>query len=364
MKPRKYLPAVTLILIALYYSFSAMGQSTASQKPEDAEQTYLAGVSYYDSGEYEKAIEAYKHALQLNPGSTEYYYHLGMAYSSLGRYREAIEAYKSTIKVKPDYAAAYYNLGHAYGNLKKYESATQAFRRAIQYDMDNIEAYTALAKAYFDSGKEERAIDTLEAAIRRKPDNAYTYYNLGLLYFPGGSPARAVDAFTQAIIRDPRYAEFYFHRAYAYLFLGRGESASGDADIYLGLKGWRAEHSLDMAIVAYFGHLQAHDKEAALKVLEDAVRQGDQSAWPYAVIEYLRQDISARLLLRSAPDKEKQVEARAYIGLNLSLRGDSKAALDHLKWVRDHSDWDSLPYALAASEIQRVKTSSAVSLKR
>ena len=287
-----------------------------------------------------------------------------MAFSSLGRYKEAVQAYNSAIRIRPEYAAAYYNLGHAYSNLKQYEKAIRAFQRAIQYEPDHIEAYFALGNAYIDSGKEEKAIITLEAAIQRKPDNPYAYYNLGLLYFPGGSPARAVDAFTQAIMRDPRYAEVYFHRAYAYLLLGRGESAAGDAESYLALKGWRDEHSLDVAVIAYFGRLQAHEEEAARNILEDAMRQGDKTAWPYAVIEYLRKEISAALLLGAASDRVKEVEARAYIGLNLSLRGDPKGALEHLKWVKEHSDWESPPFALAISEIQRIRTSSAFSPKR
>ena len=364
MRSRKYLPVVVLTFVALFSGSSAAAQRTVSQEPADVEQIYQAGVSYYESGDYEKAIEAYKRAIQLNPGSMDFYYHLGMAFSSLGRYKEAVQAYNSAIRLKPEYAAAYYNLGHAYSNLKQHEKAIRAFQRAIQYEPDHVEAYFALGNAYIDSGKEEKAINTLEAAIQRKPDNPYAYYNLGLLYFPGGSPARAVDAFTQAIIRDPRYAEVYFHRAYTYLFLGRGESAAGDAESYLALKGWRAEHSLDMAIIAHLGRLQAHEEEAARKIIEDAARQGDKSAWPYAVIEYLLQEISAQLLFNSTSDRVKQVEARAYIGLSLSLRGDPKGALEHLKWVKDHSDWESPSFALAISEIQRIKTNSAFSLKR
>ena len=364
MRSRKYLPMVVLTFVALFSDSSAAGQRTVSQEPADVEQIYQAGVSYYESGDYEKAIEAYKRAIQLNPGSMDFYYHLGMAFSSLGRYKEAVQAYSSAIRLRPEYAAAYYNLGHAYSNLKQYEKAIRAFQRAIQYEPDHIEAYFALGNAYIDSGKEEKAINTLEAAIQRKPDNPYAYYNLGLLYFPGGSPARAVDAFTQAIIRDPRYAEVYFHRAYAYLLLGRGESAAGDAESYLALRGWRAEHSLDMAVIAHFGRLQAHEEEAARKIIEDAALQGDKSAWPYAVIEYLRQEISAGLLWGAASDRVKQVEARAYIGMSLSLRGDPKGALEHLKWVKDHSDWESPSFALAVSEIQRIKTTSAFSPKR
>ena len=364
MRSLKHLPVIVLTFVAFFYNSSAVAQKTISQEPVDVEQIYQAGVSYYESGDYEKAIEAYKRAIQLDPSSVDFYYHLGMAFSSLGRFKDATQAYNSAIRLRPEYAAAYYNLGHAYSNLREYDKAVRAFQRAIQYEPDHVEAYFALGNAYADSGKEEKAINTLEAAIRRKPDNPYAYYNLGLLYFPGGSPARAVEAFTQAIIRDPRYAEVYFYRAYAYLLLGRGESAAGDAESYLSLSGWRAEHSLDMAVIGYFGRLQAREEEAARRILEDAARQGDKSAWPYPVIEYLQQEISARLLFGAASDRAKEVEAKAYIGMNLSLRGDTKGALEHLKWAKEHGDWDSPHFALAISEIQRIKTSSAFSLKR
>ena len=364
MRLPKCLPVVIFIVFALSSDYLVLGQSKNSQERIDAVQMQRTGVSHYDLGEYEKAIAAHKRAIELSPDSIEAYYHLGMAYSSLGKYKEAIEAYTRATRIKPDYAAAYYNLGHAYSNLNQYDKAIKAFRHSIQYEPDNLEAYFALGKAYFDSGKEGKAVDTFEVAIGRKPDNPYAYYRLGLLYSPGGLHARAAEAFTQAIIRDPRYVEAYFHRAYSYLFLGRGESAAGDAGTYLALKGWRAEHSLEMAIVSHFGYLQARQEAAARNVLEEAARQGERKVWPYPVIEYLLGQISARLLFKMATDEHQKVEARAYIGLSLSRQGDHKAALEHLEWVKDHSNWQSIPFSLVTSEIERIKANSAVSFKK
>jgi len=361
---RRYFTALTLIFFVLCSGLPASGQVTDSEKPGNAEQIHRVGLSYYESGEFEKAIEAYKQAIKLSPDSPESYYHLGMAYSSLGRYKEAVEAYSISIRIKPDYGAAYYNLGHAYSNLNQHDKAIKAFRQAIQHDPNNVETYLALGDAYSDSGKWEKAIATFEAAIRREPNNPYTYYKLGLFYFPHGPHARAVDAFSQAIIRDPRHAEAYFHRSHAYLFIGRGESAVSDAETYLALKGWRTSQSLYMAIAAYFGNLQTRQEAAARKALEDAVRQADKSVWPYPVVEYLIGEISPRLLLRLASDEGEKIEARAYVGLSLSLRGDQKAALDHLKWVKNHTQESSIPFALAVSEIERIEGASSVSLKR
>ncbi|HYP26376.1 MAG TPA: tetratricopeptide repeat protein [Blastocatellia bacterium] len=361
---RRYFPALTPILFVLCLGLPAWGQAADPDKPVDAEQIHRTGVSYYESGEFEKAIEAYRQAIRLRPDSQESYYHLGMAYSSLGRYKEAVEAYNNAIRIKPDYAAAYYNLGHAHSNLNQYGRAIKVFKQALQHDPDNVEIYLALGDAYSDSGDEDKAVAAFEAAIRREPSNPYTYYKLGLFYFPHGPHARAVDAFSQAIIRDPRHAEAYFHRSYAYLFMGRGESAVGDAETYLALKGWRTNQSLYMVIAAYFGHMQIRQEAAARKALGDAVRQADRSEWPYPVIEYLIGEISPRLLLRSASEESQKAEARTYIGLSLSLKGDQKAALDHLKWVKNNTHESSIPFALAMSEIERIEDASSVSLKR
>lgn len=357
--PQKYPLAVLFVLFALFFVSSASGQSVDPQQSMSAEQYHQAGVSHYDLGEYEKAIESYKRALELKPDFGESYYYLGMAYGSLGKYKEAINAYNRAVAIRPAYAAAYHNLGHAYSNLKKYEKAIWALRKAIHYEPENIEAYFALGNAYFDSGKEAKAFDTFEAAIQREPDNPYSYYKLGLLYLPAGLYARAMDAFTQAISRDPRYADAYFNRAYTYLFLGRGESAAADARTYLALKGWRDEQSLDMAIVAHLGHLEAHQEEAARKIVEEAVREGDAEAWPYLAVEYLLGNISARVLVGLAEDARK-VEARAYVGAKLSLEGDQKNALDHLKWAREHSRAGSLTFALAVSRMDRIKAISRI----
>jgi len=360
MRLPKCFPVSVFIVFALFSSSLAL----PGQEPKDALEIHRTGASYYNRGEYEKAIVAYKRAIELNPDSTEAYYHLGMSYSSLGKYKEAVEAYTRAIRIKSDYAAAYYNLGHAYSNLNRHDKAIKAFRQSIQHEPENVEAYLALANAYFDSGNEEKAVKTFEAAISLKPDDPYTYYRLGLVYFPTGLHARAAEAFTQVIIRDARYSEAYFHRAYSYLFLGRGESAARDAATYLSLKGWRAEHSLEMAIVSHFGNLQARREAAARSVLEEAVRQGDQKAWPYPAIEYLLGQISARLLHKLASDDSKKVEARAYVGVSLSLQGEHKAALEHLDWVKSHSDSQPIPFYLVISEKERIKAMSAVSFKK
>jgi tetratricopeptide (TPR) repeat protein len=321
---------------------------------------YKKGVSDYESGQYAEAVESFKKAVQLDKQNHQAYYNLGMAYGSLGQYREAVESYERAIKIKPDYAAAHYNSGHALSNLKRFDDAVESFKQAIRLEPDNIEAYFGLGYAYLDSGKDEKAVHTFEEAIRLWPENPNAYFNLGLVYFPEGPYAEAIDAFTHSIRRDPRYPQAYHNRAYAYLYMGRGESAATDAETYLSLKGWRAEQSVRMAVVAYFGHSQAHQDTEAARILDEAVRQCDRSAWPYPVIEYLRSDISARRLYSLATDDAAKSEARTYIGVRLSMAGAHKAALYNLRWAKEHTRFGSLSRPIARSEIDRIQGSLSV----
>ena len=59
------------------------------------------GMNYYDSGEYEKAIKAYKKAIRKKPDYAMAYAGLGLAYDSLGREQEAIEAVKHASRLNP-----------------------------------------------------------------------------------------------------------------------------------------------------------------------------------------------------------------------------------------------------------------------
>jgi len=87
--------------------------------------------------------------------------------------------------------------------------------------------------------------------------------------------------------------------------------------------------------------------------------KGDTSDWPYPVIEYLQQKLTAEELLARATDNDKQTEAHAYIGLALSLNGEREAALEHLRWVRENGNRNFVEYPLALSELARLEAAAS-----
>ena len=55
-----------------------------------------------------------------------------LAYSDLGQYERAIQDYNKAIQLNPNYAEAYNNRGWAYYCLKQYGKALKDFEKALE----------------------------------------------------------------------------------------------------------------------------------------------------------------------------------------------------------------------------------------
>src|SRR6185295_194742 len=67
------------------------------------------GNTYYDVGDFAKAIEAYLNAAKHTPKDPVVYNNLGAAYFSSGKNGEAAEAFKKSLALKPNDADALFN---------------------------------------------------------------------------------------------------------------------------------------------------------------------------------------------------------------------------------------------------------------
>jgi len=65
-------------------------------------------ISYRDSGQYEKAIEASKNVLQREPNNQFAYIHMAISYIRLGREEEARAAAAEILRVNPKFSLERY----------------------------------------------------------------------------------------------------------------------------------------------------------------------------------------------------------------------------------------------------------------
>ena len=75
---------------------------------KEAYNLYEQGYNYYESRNFNRAIEAYREAIRLNPRFAEAYYWLARVYFETGDYQQAIQNYRKVLEIEPDNAKAEY----------------------------------------------------------------------------------------------------------------------------------------------------------------------------------------------------------------------------------------------------------------
>jgi Tfp pilus assembly protein PilF len=92
------------------------------------------GAAYHRKGEYRKAIESYKRALEFFPGYNTAYDHMGLSYEALEEWDRAVKAYQRSIEIDPESPVAHLRLGSLYLRLNRHEEAAEEFLATIRTD--------------------------------------------------------------------------------------------------------------------------------------------------------------------------------------------------------------------------------------
>lgn len=147
-------------------------------------------------------------------GSAASEFEAGNQYFQAGQLDEAITAYKRTIELDPNYQAAYVNLGVAYYQQEKFDLAEAQYRKALELNPNDGEVAYNLGALYLqqalvkgdpvDSAAFERAIEQLEQASRLMPDLAEPHFSLGVAYQRLGETEKAIQSFETFLDQTPQ----------------------------------------------------------------------------------------------------------------------------------------------------------------
>ena len=92
------------------------------------------GAAYHRKGEYRKAIESYKRAIEFFPGYNKAYDHMGLSYEALKEWDRAVEVYQRSIEIDPESPVPHLRLGSLYLQLNRHEEAAEELLATIRTD--------------------------------------------------------------------------------------------------------------------------------------------------------------------------------------------------------------------------------------
>jgi Flp pilus assembly protein TadD len=116
-----------------------------------------------------EAEEAYRKALEIDPGKVTALFNLGLLQQQRGERREALRLYKKAVELQPDHAWAHYQIGTLYESWDQEGKAIEHYARAFQLDpqlafkevnphiVENKLVTQAMLRAYGETGQQPQA---------------------------------------------------------------------------------------------------------------------------------------------------------------------------------------------------------------
>lgn len=105
--------------------------------------------SYVDAKDFDRAIVECSSMLALpDYPAVEAYNNRGIAYAGKGQYEKAVEDYSRAIELDARFDKAYNNRGNAFWHLGKHDASLRDYRKAIELNPRDPNAYYNLACRY------------------------------------------------------------------------------------------------------------------------------------------------------------------------------------------------------------------------
>jgi tetratricopeptide (TPR) repeat protein len=146
---------------------------TKGLSPAELATAYNArGVAYYQSGEYETAIQDIEQAIRIYPKLAKAYYNRGIVDRAKGALDKALADFSDAIRLDPKYVFALNNRGLVYEVKTDYDHAIADFSEAIRLDPKYLDAFYNRSLAYKSKGDVDRASADYQQVLQLNPSLA------------------------------------------------------------------------------------------------------------------------------------------------------------------------------------------------
>lgn len=199
--------SVLLFIISEY----SLAQNTA-------ESYYSKGFSLMNNKNYDRAIDFFDQAIELDPNNIDAYFYRGGSKAMIGQNTASIEDYLKVIDIDKNWKnihLTYYLLGCNYINLKQDEKAIYYFDKALlnQTSLTSIVikcaySYRGIAKVRLNNDIDGAFID-FDAALKMDSLFFLTHLYIGMVYDKIEHIDEAVKNINKSIELNPQYCESY-----------------------------------------------------------------------------------------------------------------------------------------------------------
>jgi tetratricopeptide (TPR) repeat protein len=350
----------------------------------------VLGISYFQTGNIDKATVAWESGLETYPGYSKYYSHLLFVYHERGEiqaekdalerwvqaegatdaaahYRlgnllsisnqdRALEEFLLASSLDPDYDSAVETMrtaidlaalesdnstklvliGRGLGLVDEWNLAAEAYRQAVAADGKNAEAWAWLGEAEQQLGQDGRA--ELNKALSLDYKNPIVHSLSGLYWLRQGQPGIALAEYKLAAIYDPNNPAWLLSIGEAYALQGDLQAALRS---YFRATELAPKNATTWQLLAAFSaqyNIQVEDvglpaAQTAVELTDEDPLALDMLGWTLALLE--RYDEAQDTLEQALSLDPGLIQGHLHLGIVLMQTDDGEAARDHLQQARE-----------------------------
>ena len=297
------------------------------------------GYTYEQQKQYKNAIEAYRHAIELDRDNLDAIRGLAQNLLNDGQTDAALDQYKVIADANPEDAQTYLRIAEIYRKQGKFDVALDNLKKAESMVQDSVEVPYNIAAIYQAQGRFDEAVQIMKDLLKKteKPDGNYTQGDksnrvvflerLGTIYRDMGNNSSAIDTFRQMV------------------------ALGGDDNVERGyqqvIDTWREAKEWQKATDAAKEAVQKLPNSRDLKMVL-AAQQADLGDSDHAL-----QDV--RALLKGTADDRQVYITLAQINTRLKRYPDAEQALDKAEQLSAKQDDKEYVWFLRGSTFERQK---------
>lgn len=191
---------------------------------EDWECFHCLGLCYAKIREYEKAIEALSHAIEIQHHD-DTHIKLAEIYLELNDPDSAIETYKAALALSPENPRLLSFIGQQYLRKGQTSEAFDYLGRCLAFDPGNVYGITGAASIIQEAGDYDVALSKYRVAVSKEPNSPQIWNNIGACFYGKKKFYAALACLRKAHYLRPFEWVVLYNTGLVHLSMGRYVSA-------------------------------------------------------------------------------------------------------------------------------------------
>jgi Flp pilus assembly protein TadD len=226
------LSAKTIYRYQVYKNELSFATAATSESPTVAMLQNIEGLEYVKTKGFNKAINCFTKAIELNPNKGEYYNNRAGCYLNLKDFSHALQDYNKAIDLQPTNGTAYLNRSMTHFSLGHTTPAVNDLQQAAHLHTNGIpQEYIDAVNLAF----QNEIIATYSAKIDQHPNEAVNYNIRGVAYYNLKNLPKALADYNKAIELEPGNTEFIYNRFLLYSYSKNEKNALQDQQLLIKL---------------------------------------------------------------------------------------------------------------------------------